>query len=318
MIFSLVCKGALPFPVWDDLVERVHACTPLLVVGAHGRLYSGTDNIDALRILVRTNSLHAALAPTRVSALLCALNSTPGRLDIYNGADDVPTATLLEISSLGLDERDIERLHLFGMCTIAHLHSLSERHLRAQFGSAGARIHALLHTASAPMSLYVPPPAVVARIRFEESQREPGIIESALADCIRRAVRELAPRLCSRIELAILDRTDEPCAHFGRILREGLSDPVALGVHVGALARALMAPTRWWWGIQLRLASLAPPAVIQTQLFLPRTSAHEITQTLLPRYASVIKRAEILNPWSIIPEQHARITGYSIDPAGNT
>ena len=317
MIICIVIEDVLSQARWDAIVERVHAYTPLLVVAKHGRLYSGTDNLDGLRSLVQKIRAHAALAPDRTSALLCALYGTCGRLDAYASAEEVPTSVLLNIPELDLHEQDAERLSLFGMRTIGDLSALQERHLRVQFGSAGSRLHTFLTSQSSALPLYVPPPDIISRIRFDDAQREPGVLVEALHYCVSQTVQELAPQLCWRIEVAVLDKADELCAQRGRVLRNGVTTVDAILVHARALLRELLHPTRLWWGIRVRLASLTPPQAAQTQLFVERKTAQDVSNGMLPRYAQVMKQVEILNPWSIVPEHYARLVRYSQDPQGN-
>ncbi len=317
MILCVVMEGALSSARWDAVVERVHACTPLLVVSGHGRLFAGTDDLNGLRELVRRTKALSALAPDRISAFLCALNGTAGRLDAYANAKDVPSSVLLRIPELSLDERDAERLRLFGIRTIGDLQQLEERHLRVQFGTAGSKLHTFLVQEFPPLPLYVPPPAIVSSERFDDVQCEPGVLDSALRECCARVISELVPKLCWRIELAVLDRADDVCAQRSRVLRQGATTYDTILVHARALLRDLQGPVRLWWGLRLRLASLTQPSVIQTQLFIERKTALDVSLAMIPRYSSVMKRIEILDPWSIVPESYARITGYSQERRGN-
>lgn len=317
MILCVVLEGALSSARWDAVVERVHNCTPQIVVARHGRLFAGTDDLDGLRSLVRRTKALAALAPDRTSAFLCALHGTAGRLDAYADAKHVPISVLMRVPELMLDERDAERLRLFGIRTIGDLQILEERHLRVQFGSAGSKLHAFLEQVFPPLPFYVPPPDIIARERFEDVQCEPGVLESALLECCIRALAELTPRRCWRIELAVLDKADETCAHRSRVLREGATTLDAVMVHARSLLRELQGPTRMWWGLRLRFASLTLPIAVQTQLFVPRKTTEDVSLAMIPRYSGVMKRVEILDPWSIVPESYARIISYMQDRTGN-
>ncbi|MBL0320915.1 MAG: hypothetical protein IPP80_00770 [Ignavibacteria bacterium] len=317
MILCVVIEGALSSARWDAVVERVHNCTPLIVVARHGRLFAGIDDLDGLRSLVRRTKALAALAPDRTSALLCALNGTAGRLDAHADAKHVPIGVLMRLPELVMDERDAERLRLFGIRTIGDLQILEERHLRVQFGTSGSKLHAFLGQEFPLLPLYVPPPDIISRERFEDVQCEPGVLESALLECCVRALAELMPRLCWRVELAVLDKADETCAQRSRVLREGATTLDTIMVHARSMLRELQGPTRLWWGLRLRLASLTLPTAIQTQLFVERKTTADVSLAMMPRYSAVMKRVEILDPWSIVPESYARIIGYMPDRAGN-
>jgi len=317
MILCVAIEGALRSTHWDAIVERIHRCTPLIVVTGHGTLYAGTDDLNAIRTLVRLANLHAALAPDRTSALLCALHGKVGRLDAFANADDVPVSVLLRVPELAIGELETERLRLFGISTISHLRTLEERHLRVQFGAMGTRLYTFLTTPHIPLQLYVPPPAIIAHERFDELQYEPGIIAAALESCVQLAIMELGPRQCWRIELSVLDRADEPCTQRSRILRDGVNTRGSILIHAHALLQEMLSSSQRWWGIELRLASLTPPRAVQTQLFVEKKSEQDVSRALISRYATVMKRVEINDPWSIIPEHYARITGYVTDRPGN-
>jgi hypothetical protein len=299
---------------YDYLIEQVHRCTPLISLPARGRILCGLDDPHGLRQLVQSQHLKAAIAPSRNDALMQSCNAIPGRLDVHEGADDVPINVLLHVSELRLDVHDIERLKLFGLETIGKLRHLSERHLQAQFGERGSTLYHFIHEDdSAPLPLYVPPPSIIITERFDEPSCEPGLLMHALDLCVSHACIQLGARLAWRVEVASLDRADAAQHLRNRILRSGSNSKDLLLQHMQTLMREMLCAEHQWWGLRIGLASLGLPIAEQTLMFAPESSFEQITRGLLPRYAHVMKNVVINNPWSVIPEEFGKIVPMRTD-----
>lgn len=291
---------------FDALIDKVHTYTPLMSLPFRGRIFCGLDDIHGLRELVSEYGIHAAVAETRNDALLQSCIATPGRIDAHQDAENVPVSALASIVELEIDHHDVERLRLFGLDTIGKLRALSERHLLAQFGQQGRVLYHFLHEHdNSPLPFYVPSPSVIIVERYDESQQEPGPIFESLDQATRRACTLLGSRLTWRVELAILDRFDDAVMLRERILRTGSNNVEQLLVHLQALCRELLSSCTSWWGLRVRFASLALPASEQTALFSPAKTADDIVREMMPRYAHVMRKVMINNPWSIIPEEYA-------------
>jgi hypothetical protein len=304
--------------VFDTLLEAVHACTPLISVPVRGRIFCGRDDMRGLHEVVRTFGCRAAMAPRRSDALLRACSAAvPGRIDAFDHADDVSTTMLSMIPELGLTDDDVERLRLFGLDSIGRLRTLQHRHIQLQFGERAGRLYRLLHEAEvAPLPMYVPAPQVIVIERFDDDVREPGIILDTAQRCTARAVLQLGTRQTWRIELAVLDAAERIVDTRSRILRQGATLLRTLWVHVQALCRELLHADRYWRGIRLRLASLRQAEGQQMDLFGTEISRTDLLEQMRPRYGSVLKQIEILDPWTLITERHARIV--PIRPADDT
>ncbi len=292
---------------FDAVVEQIHTCTPLISLPVRGRIYCGLDDIHGLRLLISEHRLRAAISITRHDALLQSCVATPGRVDVHDSADAVPASALLHVKELELSSHDIERLLLFGLDSVGMLRQLTRQHLQAQFGIRGRNLYHFLHEHdNSPLPMYVPPASIVACERFEDAQFEPGPIMASLERCARQACLLLANQYTWRVEVASLDRADQPTAVRERILRSGTNVLRQILTHLQALTRELVAGTKPWWGIQVRYASLATPAAEQTLMFSPSTDAENVLRILIPRYAHVMRKVVIENPWSVIPEEYGR------------
>jgi hypothetical protein len=303
---------------FDSVVEQVHTCTPQISLPVRGRVYCGLDDIHKLRLLVSEHRLHAAISNSRHDALLQSCVATPGRVDVHEGADDVPSSALLHIKELELDRHDIERLSLFGLNTIGTLRQLTRQHLQAQFGSRGKHLHHFLHEHDdSPLPMHVPPASVIVRERYDDALHEPGPIMQSLERCAHQACILLGRQYTWRVEVASLDRADQPAAMRERILRSGTNVLRQLLTHLQALTRELLTCAKPWWGLQVRCASLATPAAEQTLMFSPSTDAENVLQILLPRYAHVMRKVVIENPWSVIPEDYGKCVPLAQDRASD-
>jgi hypothetical protein len=309
MILAMQLYGTYTDAYWDALVDRLHTCTPLISLPYRGRVFCGLDDIHVLRELVLSYNLQAAVANTRHDALLQSCRATHGRIDAYDGSDDVPTSVLTRIIELEIQDHDIERLTLFGLDTIGNLRGLTERHLSAQFGHRGTKLYHFLHEHDdSPLPFYVPAPSIIVAERYDNVQQEPGPIFESLDRSARRAYTLLGTRSTWRVEVACLDKADQPVAVRERILRSGCQQLQQLLTHLHALIRDLLTQCRHWWGLRIRLASLALPVAEQTALFSPAKCAHDVAREMLPRYGHVMRKIVIHNPWSIIPEEYASCT----------
>lgn len=315
----LLCLLAyeLPDPALDALLEAVHQCTPLISMPCRGRIFCGTDDLARLHGLVQRSRIRAAMAPERTTALLQALQAQPGRIDVHENAEGVSADVLVQMDELGITTEDVERLRMFGLDTIAALRGLERRHLHVQFGYRGDAVFRLLHQVdTTPLPMYVPPPEVICLERFETDQSEPGPILAAAEHVTTNAVELLAGRQAWRIEVGIMNAADVVIVTQSRILRQGTSLLRTLLTHVQTLCRRLLQARHIWRGLRLRLASLRHPEGEQISLFNSGSGRADVVELLRPRYAGVVKRIEIIDPWSILPERYSRIIpiGSSIPP----
>lgn len=309
MIVTIILEPSISAASWDAVVESVHQCTPLLLVRRHGVLHAGTDNLDEIRKYVRRWSARSAMAPDRASSLFSALNGVPGRIDAHDSADHVPCDVLRECPEVDANEVMLQRLRLFGCSTLGVLMTLSERHMRAQFGDQGIQLYRLLHTTSVSLPLYQPPDTITVEDVFDEAISEPCEIQNATDRLCEVALEALAGKEAWRIDVSVLDRSGHVSSRRGRIMRGAVTSLHQLTTHTRALIVQLCSPLRRWWGARLRLSSLRLPVREQVSLFQAQPSAQDIQSSLVPKYGTVIKDIQVVNPWSVIPEEFARILG---------
>jgi len=307
----VVRRPALEHAYWDRVLEAVFTITPLIVCQGPGRLLCAPDDVPRLRRLIEATEAQAGFARTRTLAMIAALTARPGGIvtvdddDISRFLERTPVSVLCDIPELELDESTVERLQLFGLGSIGRLRMLTRRHLEAQFGDLGLRLHGFVQSVSAasPLPMYRPAPEIRERERFDDDEREPDALIAAAEVCLDRALVRLDRRRTVRLEVALLNRADVPAFRSARVLRIPLSDKPPLLTQIATMIRSLSAPDRRVWGVGLRLATLLPPAVEQLPLFRPRPTPAEITAPLARRFPNAIKRIHVLDPYAYLPEK---------------
>ena len=311
----VIRRPALEHAYWDRVLEAVFTITPLIVDQGMGRLLCAPDDVPRLRRLIEATEAQAGFARTRTLAMIAAVSARPGGIvtvdedDVSRFLEQTPVSALQDITELELDEETVERLQLFGLSSVGRLRMLTRRHLNAQFGELGIRLHGFIQSVSAvsPLPLYRPAPEIRERERFDDEEREPDALIAAAEVCLDRAVERLDRRRAARLDVALLDRADVPAFRSARVLRIPLSDKQPLLTQISTLIRELSAPDRRVWGVDIRLATLLPPAVEQLPLFRPRATPHEITAPLTKRFPNAIKRIHVLDPHAYLPEKYCSL-----------
>ena len=314
---AVVCDRtpALEQTAWQAIVDVVFGFTPLVVDQRPGRLFFAPDDMGRLRQLIERTDAKIGLAPTRTLALIASLHASPGSIQVVD-ADDVPAflnrtqvRSLAALPELELDDDLLEKLQLFGLETIGAVRALSRRHLEAQFGDAGLRLHGFLSSVmdELPLTIYRPPLQLADRVRFDEPANEPPYLVDALMSCLDVLLPKLGSRRTGRLEVALLNRADAPFQRRSRLLKKPTSDGRALRTQAAAILQEMVGRDRYAWGIALRFASIIPPEPEQVPLFRPRATASDLAVPLAQRFPSAIKQIIIKEPWAYLPERFASI-----------
>lgn len=301
--------------VWEMIVEAVFTTTPLIVVQGAGRLLCAPDTLPKLRRIIERTQAQAGLASTKTLASLAAVSARNGTIvtvdedDIARFLDVLPVERLQMMSDLELTDDLIERLDLFGLQTVGRLRRLTKRHLQAQFGTVGARIHDLLRSIPDRTSLtqYQPLPLISARERFDEGTNEPAMVEAAIDMMLPSMVEELNKRCVGRLELQLLNRADRNFLHRSRILQSPTSELQLIRTQLFAMLGEMVSEQLQIWGVTLVYASLRQPLVEQQTMFRAKKSVHDIARPIIKRYPTVIKRAELADPFSLMVEKVWRV-----------
>ena len=221
-----------------------------------------------------------------------------------------PAEKLLE---LDFDAFFVEQLTLFGYETLGKAKALSLRHLKAQFGETGVRLHTLLHPVEPdePVALYRPAPTLTTVYEFEHPVSEPGDLLPALDYLIQRAAGRLGEQRCQRLRIA-LQCTDGANRFACRILPEPLGSPrrlmhTARTLLMGLLHRTLQVET-----LTLELSALRRPQVEQTALFSQRPAVNRAVQAVHRKFPDAISRAEVRED-AVFPEDRVEMRGWETE-----
>ncbi len=330
----LTRQPALERAAWEHIVEEVFRFTPLISDAGLGRLYCAPDDLAAVRTLMESTSACVGLAPTRTMALLAALGARPGSMvtidadDIAPYLDTLPVERLIELEELEIHQAMVERLRLFGLGTVGRLRRLTRSQLKAQFGQCGVHVHELLRSIAdaSPLPLHVPPPVCEAVVRLDDGTHEPALLETMLRKAVDDTVSQLGQRRSGRVEVALLDKADQPLHTSSRILRAPTQDVRHLHAQTSAmLAKAvgskplivngeqqvstqrLTATGKQFFGVHVRLGALAliPPS--QTSLFAIRPTISEISAPMARRFPQAIKRVTVIDAHAYVPDRFASI-----------
>jgi nucleotidyltransferase/DNA polymerase involved in DNA repair len=300
-------EPALEAAVWERVVERLNETTPYVEPVEPGRAFVRPVREEALREVVSRLGARAGRAPERSVAWLAALKALPGEL-LQIAPEHVEAflkrLPVEHLTGTGFDARHAEHLALFGYDTVAAVRTLTKRHLTAQFGEAGARLHAFLQDDDASVPAYVPPPSIERSRRFEHEQLEPGPLRAALDECLEEAAEVLEGRVAGRMTLRLVGRTG-PAREAARLLRE----PRGTAESLRGLARTLLddmlgteVPTM---ELEVELAALASPDTRQAHLFAERPHVRRAIEAVQRRFPGALQRA-VTNAAAILDEDQVR------------
>ena len=300
-------EPALEAAVWERVVERLNETTPYVEPVEPGRVFVQPVREEALQEVVEELGARAGQAPGRAVAWLAALKALPGeRLQIASEhvAAFLRRLPVEHLAGIGFDPGHAEHLALFGYDTVAAVRTLTKRHLTAQFGEAGARLHAVLHGDDAPVPAYVPPPSIERSRRFEHEQLEPGPLRAALDECLEEAAEALDGRVTGRMTLRLVGRTGPPRG-AARLLRE----PKRTAESLQSLARTLLDDMldgeRSVVELAVELAALGSPETRQAHLFAERPHVRRAIEAVQRRYPGALQRA-VTNAAAILDEDQLR------------
>lgn len=288
---------------WEDLLRRLHEFTPRLASEAPGRADLAALSAPALRRLAAACQARVGTGPTRARAHLAARRAAPGAATVVTPGREAAFLARCPVDVLaeaGFDADLPERLTLFGFRTVGALRRLSRRHLTAQFGSDGERLHALLHPpAEPPVPLFVPPPALEARADFLPACDTLDPLFAALPGLVADAAAQLAGRVAQRVRVTV-ERDGEAPHGIVRLLHEPTDQPGLLERSARDLLRRLLAPEvvpaaegtpRPVGVLTVALSALATPTPRQASLFVHRPSLAPVVRMVQRRHPGALVRA---------------------------
>lgn len=283
--------------VWEEVLIELSRITPFAESGETGVAFARADDLERLRALVARLGAQGGVASARSIARLAALRAARGNtLDVapehLTGFQKQFPLSLLP--GLGYAPEFVHRLGLFGYHTLFGAASLSRRHLKAQFGDAGARLYDALHPGEErPIPLFQPPPAVTGTFDFDLPAREPGDLLPVLERLAEDAAGRLGARQCRRVRLTLSLHGSPDPVFACRVLPEAVADARRILQTAKTLLTTLMAPGREIDTVTLELGALQPRRFVQVSLFRERPSVFDVARMVGLRFPGALLRAVV-------------------------
>ena len=281
---------------WQGVIRQLYDITPRIEPVRSGQAYFRPEAHAPLHALAERLGVRIGLSTRRSHALLTALRTDAGA--VSNTPHDQLTAFYQNyptgaLTRAGFDEEMTHRLQQFGLHTLANVAQLTRRHLTAQFGDEGTRLHALLHPPSdpAPLSLYEPPETLSQTYDVEHPFSPGNELASALGHMLDGLSEELDERQCQHVLLRADAAPEQP--PMSRLLREPIPHGQALRRHARRLLDELIQqkPHRID-SITLELGSLSHPTRSQGHLFARKPPLQQALKAVDERFPDMLLRVE--------------------------
>jgi nucleotidyltransferase/DNA polymerase involved in DNA repair len=274
---------------------------------------------ETLESLARSLAGRVGVAPRRFSARMGALQAGIGSVRHVQPEGVrafLEKTSVRNLKEVGFELDLIERLELFGLYTLGRVARLESRHLKAQFGETGERLHRLLHPEEEepPIPLFQPPPSVSADYDFEFPSAEPAELLPVLDHLLEEAIVRLGERRAQLLTIRLQGSGEDGV----RLMRRVLKSPTARFAHLRVIAGRLLddmvdgeAPVDT---MTLELGGLARPGVMQGGLFSDRPAVYESVRALHQRFPGRIFRAVITDAEAYLPEDGVKLEPYPVEP----
>ncbi len=303
---------ALEAAAWEETVGRLNRLTPWLEPEDAGWTVLAGAPAPALAAVANEMGLAVGVAPARSHARIAALRAASGSVVAVRAGEEPAflRATPVDVlSAAGFEPEVPERLGLLGYDTLGAVATLTRRHLDAQFGPEGRRLHALLHPGEErPVALYYPPPALCATMAFEDGAVEPSELLPAVDHASAEAAGALRGLLVRRVTVRLAVRGERRPRVAGRVLPTASGDAAYLARQARGEALRLFDGGEVE-AITVELGSLTPGSVVQGRLFAGRPDVYMAVRGVHRRFPGSIRRA-VVTLHAAFPEESYRFEAY--------
>lgn len=303
--------------VWEELLQELHELSPFLESPGRGVAFLRAGALPALRERARSLGAHVGVAPARAWAHLAALRAAAGHLLHVEAARveaflaQYPTQLL---ERLGFSAELVERLLLFGYDVLQRVAGLSRRHLTAQFGEEGRRLHRLLHAEERhPVPLFRPPPVVEVGWDFDLPAGEPGELLPVLEHLVETAAERLGSYRCRRVRLRLRPHGAAGEWTACRVLPVSTAAPRRLWQTAATLLHELLAPECTFTSLVLELGALHAEGPRQGVLFHERPALVEAARVVHHKFPGALLRA-VTRPDALFEEDRFAYEVFPLDP----
>ena len=304
--------------VWDHVLARLYSLTPRILPVSDPKSVSSRSrgiwesgawallqnpDMNGLSDLAGELDAQIGSAPARSWSMLAAAYSEPSRLTSIPPGMVMPFLRQAPVSLLqhvGFCPDLTSRFELFGLKAIAHLTSLTRRHLSAQFGNDGETLFDFLHPdeEEPPVPNYEPR-VLSAQYDFEWPVFEPADLQPALSHLLEQLITQLQGCSARHIALKLKGRCRELNRESSRILKDATNRPGVLANAANTLLQQTLkrksppASTPSGSGVQsiaveLSGLSLLPPE--QATLFRAKPTISPLVKSMDTRFPGKLLR----------------------------
>ena len=291
--------------VWNHLLSRLYTLTPQILplpptsfpspVSGEWALLQNLD-MDSFHLLTRELNARSGVAPTRPWSMLAAAYSYPGRQTSIPSGMVMPflqQAPLSLLGQVGFSPEIIERLELFGLKAIAHVTTLTRRHLSAQFGAEGEELFQFLHPEEEEEGdiPHYRPSVLSVQYEFEWPVFEPADLQPVLLHLLEQLLSELAGRSARHMSLCLKGRSRHQDRETSRILKDATSRPhILASVANTLLQQTLAGRSMAVSSLVVELSGLSLPPPVQSLLFRQKADIDPVARVMDVRFPGKLTR----------------------------
>jgi hypothetical protein len=301
--------------VWNHLLSRLYTLTPQILpltdtafpspVSGEWALLQNLD-MDSFNLLTRELNGRTGVAPARSWSMLAAAYSYPGRSTSIPPEMVMPFLQQAPVSLLqqvGFNAEIIERLDLFGLKAIAHVTTLTRRHLAAQFGAEGELLFQFLHPQEDEEGAvpHYRPAVLSVQYEFEWPVFEPADLQPVLTHLLEQLLTQLAGRSARHISLCLKGRTQRQHRQSSRILKDATARQDILATIADTLLQQALlknckdpggkaAHTMAVYSMAVELSGLSVPQPVQSLLFRKKADIDPLARAMDVRFPGKLTR----------------------------
>lgn len=298
--------------VWEDILMRIYALSPLIESPQAGLVYVSTskEKETKLKAIIAEYGFKAGGAQYKETAFIASLKAVSGfllyltsgnREDFLRSCD----GSLLRLA--GFPPKMVERLDLLGFTTLLELTTLSKRQLQVQFRQEGIQLYQLLHAQEKLIKTWFRPPEIVEiHVDNDDDIEELYFFEQWILLASEQLHKELARRVARVLEVVIL-YCDGEFQRKIRVFQDPLFTKEEIARASDLLWRQCVHHTRIK-ALFLRLKQLETPTFEQQMLF-HRPELTKAIQRLESRFPGTLLRS-VYRQYALFSEEQYELRKY--------
>lgn len=287
--------------IWQELLFHINACTPYIESERAGLAIVNGLRTRSIETFIQKWRARAGWSDDRNLARLASIKAGLGNsLRIFTQQKNrfLADIEVEMLAQLAFSPQMLQLLQWYGLRDLGQVAALTQKHLVAQFGTEGRRLHELLHQVDqGPVREYHVPERIEKEAQFEPACRQWVDLESTIAGLVTAVECELGYRMCYVLGCVVHVVRGQPCRD-----KHVLKRPLHQADELYASAMHMLRKLPLSSGverIQLHFSGLALPETDQAHLFRrsPLRRAIRAVQRRFPgSLRKVYRQAEALFP----------------------